>query len=52
MMDGLHNSLGEIFPLFFRITSLSMSGQSPENHILLSAVLEALVAFIGWVPHS
>lgn len=52
MVDGLHNCLGEIFPLFFQVINLSMSQESTNNQTLLLAVLEAIAAFVNWVPHA
>ena len=38
--------------MFFRIISLTLNQDSKENKCLLFAVLEALVFFLGWVPHA
>ena len=51
-MTGLHNSLDETFPLFFRTISLSMNSQTKENQTLLFTVLHTLAAFLSWVPHK
>lgn len=48
-MHALHNNLDQIFGLFFKVISLSMNSQA---NLLLQSVLNALVAFLGWVPHK